>query len=293
MYKIISFLLILCMSSFVIAKPWSEILHEKFAMLTDSHFEIMANQYQSFVNNTAYAIGHPVIKSVPIIDNEEPLIDIRYMHNSRLCMLPHPLEGKFFYGADYNSGLPCASKIRKELYRKLKKMISCLDELSALFGYNSGEVSIKVFEGLRDLKTQTKLFQDKLEEIKKDNPDFTEQEAELETSKWVSPVKNNVPPHSTGAAIDIRLWNETTHDFVDLGKFGVIWGENKAAPTFSEDITDAQKRNRLYLLMAASEAGLVNYTYEYWHFSCGDRYAVYWQTHDSTKRVACYGAVNG
>ncbi|HEV2601777.1 MAG TPA: hypothetical protein VGT41_05815 [Candidatus Babeliales bacterium] len=36
----------------------------------------------------------------------------------------------------------------------------------------------------------------------------------------------------------------------------------------------------------------LNYTYEYWHFSCGDRYAAYWQESDPTKRVAYYGVAN-
>jgi len=31
------------------------------------------------------------------------------------------------------------------------------------------------------------------------------------------------------------------------------------------------------ILFAASNANLVNYPFEYWHFSTGDRYAAYWQ----------------
>ena len=60
--------------------------------------------------------------------------------------------------------------------------------------------------------------------------------------------------------------------FIDMGKFVVIWGPNVNAPTFSENISYEQKKNRLYLLMAATMTGLTNYVYEFWHFSYRDQY---------------------
>lgn len=42
---------------------------------------------------------------------------------------------------------------------------------------------------------------------------ISREEAESEASKWVSPYKNNVPVHSTGAAIDIRLWDNVQAPF--------------------------------------------------------------------------------
>lgn len=49
--------------------------------------------------------------------------------------------------------------------------------------------------------------------------------------------------------------------------------------------------NRLLLLVAAAQAGLVNYCYEWWHFSHGDRYAQFWQEANADKRIAVYDAV--
>lgn len=290
--KKIIILSLIAFNANILAKSWAEIINEKLMGSNDASYAIIIEQYESCVNNSAPAIANPVIKNIPIIENQEELIDIYSTNNSRISMLPSPLENKYFYGPDYNSGLPGASKIRKEIYNRLQKMVIYLDKLSELFGYTPGEVSIKVFEGLRDLKSQENLFNNKLNEIKLSNPNLTEEQAEIETSKWVSPVKNNIPVHSTGAAIDIRLWNEKISDFIDLGKFGVIWGENKTTQTFSENITDVQKLNRLYLLMAAARAGLTNYTFEYWHFSFGDRYAMYWLEKNEDKRIACYNAVH-
>ncbi|MGB8468039.1 MAG: hypothetical protein WCE21_03455 [Candidatus Babeliales bacterium] len=44
----------------------------------------------------------------------------------------------------------------------------------------------------------------------------------------------------------------------------------------------------LYFLIAANSGGLINYSYEHWHFSYGDRYAAYWST-TTGKKYARYG----
>jgi len=128
--------------------------------------------------------------------------------------------------------------MRASVFRKLQGMIDQLDQLAIYFGYEPGQVYILVFEGLRDLGTQKMLFDKKLEEILLLNPDMSFEMAEKETAKWVSPVKNKTPVHSTGAAVDIRLWDNKNNYFLDLGSFGVIWGDSQLASTFSEEITD-------------------------------------------------------
>jgi len=293
MYKsnyLILFLICNLLVNSLFSKSWQEIFNEKEIILNDNSYNIIKGQYKTVIANQSLVIACAQIKKINIKECDEDLIDIKLMNNPRIEMLPNDLNKKPFASADCNSGLPSASKMRLTLWNKLQTMIEALDELAENFGYKKGKICIRVFEGLRDLETQAKLFKNKFNEIKNLNKSLSDQELELETSKWVAPVKNNVPPHSTGAAIDIRLWNNETNDFVDLGKFGVIWGTNPCAPTFSENITDEQKLNRLYLLMAAAKAGLINYSYEYWHFSFGDRYAVYWTQKDELKRYAIYGS---
>jgi len=59
------------------------------------------------------------------------------------------------------------------------------------------------------------------------------------------------------------------------------------------DVTDRQKNNRLYFVMSATSAGMVNYLQEYWHWSSDDRYAAHWQQSDQEvdDKVAIYGPV--
>jgi len=273
------------------ATTWEQILTEKKIVQQDSSYLVITEQYAAYAQQQAPVVAHPIIKSITIIENNEPIIDIKLMQNKRINMLPDAPSKQVFVGPMYNSGLPSASKMRLGIWQKLERVLANLDNLAESFGYKPGKISIKVFEGLRDIETQKKLFMNKFDEIKRNNPSMSDDMIESETAKWVSPFKNNIPVHATGAAVDIRLWNDETNDFVDLGPFGVIWGTNKEAQTFSENLSDHQKFNRLYLLMATAKAGLVNYAYEYWHYSAGDRYAVYWQEKNDAKRCACYGLI--
>lgn len=236
---------------------------------------IIFEQYEAYQAHHLPKIADPIIKAIPIHESGEALVDIALERNPRIKMLPNPKTP--FESPDANSGFSSASKIRTSVYNKLNQLVKALDKIAPQFGFKAGQISIRVFEGLRDIETQNQLFNDKAKEIQLANPNFTPEEVIAETSKWVSPTLNNVPVHSTGAAVDIRLYDESTQTLLEMGKFGVIWGKNESAQTFSNNISDEIINNRLFLLVAAAEVGLINYPYEYWHFSAGDRYAAYWE----------------
>lgn len=267
---------------------WSILLENIRPHLTNATYQIIIQQSQAMEAVNAPKVADPCIKCIPIVETGELLVDVNAMHNKRISMLPNPDSS--FASPDCNSGLPSASKIRKTVFDKLEQMLLELDRLAPLFGYEAGQIDIKVFEGLRDIATQEMLFNNKVQEIKAANAQLTHEEAFAEACKWVSPVVNNVPVHSTGAAIDIRLWDTKKGEFLDLGKFGVIWGKNTHAPTFSSEISVVQKNNRLLMICAATQAGLINYCYEFWHYSSGDRYASYW-TQSEQERIAIYGSI--
>ncbi|MES2200286.1 MAG: M15 family metallopeptidase [Chlamydiota bacterium] len=279
---IISFVLI---TNICFGKSWKEVIEDYKTVLPNTG--ILQKQYQAYVSSDAPTIVDPRIKEIPICENGEKVVDLRLNSSERILMMQEPNAP--FEGPCFNSGLPSASKMRTGLFVKLQKMIEALDSLANDFGYEPQQICIKVFEGLRDLNTQKNLFEKKMKEILQSNPHFTMEMAEQETSKWISPFRNNVPVHSTGAAVDIRLWDSKKENFLDMGVFGVLWGSNENAPTFSENITDEQKRNRLYCLASAETAELTNYVYEYWHFSSQDRYDVYWKNLDECR--ALYGSI--
>jgi zinc D-Ala-D-Ala dipeptidase len=270
---------------------WQEIFQTFESILPYPTHSLIKSQYLAFRSHSLPTIADERMKSIPIHENNEELVDIKTMDHQRISMLPDPQ--KPFEGALFNSGLPKASKLRKGVFLRLEKMVDALDNLAPYFGYQPGQISIKVFEGLRDLTTQAKIFQAKFDEIQKKSPEMTRDEIERETAKWVSPVRNNVPVHSTGAAVDIRLWDNDKNDFLDVGSFGVLWGATEDAPTFSETgtLSIQQKLNRFLCVAAANQAGLTNYLFEHWHYSYGDRYDAYWHQNNPESRNAIYGSV--
>lgn len=254
----------------MMSATWKDLFAGRRELLKTGEGAAVFRQYELFSAGSAPKVVDPKIKEIPIYENGEELIDLKTIFDPRIGMMPNPV--KPFGSPDCNSGLANASKLRQGIFLRLEKMADALDVLAPSFGFEAGQIGIKIFEGLRDLSTQKTLYDRKLAEILSLSPELSLEEAHQETCKWVSPVENNIPVHSTGAAVDIRLWDNYSRAFLDLGPFGVIWGPNPHAPTFSEGIARSQKLNRLYGAMSAARAGLTNYFYEYWHFSSGDRY---------------------
>ncbi|WP_106874733.1 M15 family metallopeptidase [Candidatus Phycorickettsia trachydisci] len=204
-------------------------------------------------DNTLYLpIAHNDIKRIPIKENDEEMIDIIDMNNKRLVPLSK-------FSSQYNNTYKEFSLIRKTVADKLLKMLEFLPV----------ELGIAYFEGFRPIYKQKQYFDDKMRETLETIKD--KELAYEETSKSVlPPFDGNTPTHATGAAIDMTLFS-FKNGLLDMGKFDTIFGPNHHQETFSTDTTQAQRKNRLILLEAAIKAGFVNYGFEWWHYSYGDK----------------------
>lgn len=288
------FLAALCVVSFVhttLSESWLEMLNSHRNNITKSTYQFLMKQYQDYIQGKALKIADVRIKQIPIIENNEKVVDLANINHPRIsimtddqCFLAHQFPG------DIDPRSSGYSKMRASVFNALENMIVQLDVLAPEFGYQVGMLEIKLFEGLRDLATQKQLFDEKMKKFIDENPTMTEQQAYDETCKWVSPYINNVPVHSTGAAVDIALWDKKSQTFCNMGRFNT---GGKQAPTFCQDesLTEQQKNNRLLFLLAATEAGLTNYLNEFWHFSLSDRYAAYYREENAELRCANYGSV--
>lgn len=269
-------LIVLCAVTSVCAN-WQGDLDVYRATMGEQAYALLSKQYQAFACGQSLAIADPIIKQIPIVENYEQVVDVVSMHHDRIAVMnDEELLLAHECADDIDTRSPQHGTMRSSLFYALESMIKELDKLAVDFGYEVGFLEIKVFEGLRDLATQKELFNSKMEIIMANNPGMMHEQAYAETSKWVSPYIDNVPPHSTGGAIDIHLWNNATQSFCDMGRFNK---GGSVAPTFSTDtaINKEQQKNRLLFLIAATRAGLTNYSFEFWHFSLGDRYAAYWR----------------
>ena len=75
-------------------------------------------------------------------------------------------------------------------------------------------------------------------------------------------------PHVTGGAIDLAMVDKDLH-IIDVGQ----WLDIKEAAHFDYDgLSKEQRENRELLKSVMVDQGFVNYPYEWWHYSYGDKY---------------------
>lgn len=205
-------------------------------------------------------ISDPKVLSIPIHENQDTWIDLRTQNT--IAYGPSP---EIPNNQDY-------TYLRKTVYEKLKQAQSKLPK----------GLKFCLYEGYRSLNLQEIIFTKHYANVKQRNPDWTEKDIFLETTKLVSPVINpdhtqNIPPHSTGAAIDVYLINAQGKP-IDMGIHPKDWMMDKDGQlslTASTYITNEAKKNRQIMNDALSTVGFVNYPTEYWHWSYGDRYWAY------------------
>lgn len=208
------------------------------------------------------AIADPSIVAILVRECGEPLIDLRSE------------KGIAFGPSPERPDNVCYTKMRKTVYEKLCEAQSLLPK----------GVRFCLYEGWRSLTLQRELFTEMYENNRENFPEMGDEELFFETMKLVSPVTLpngtlNIPPHSTGAAIDVYLIDDEGA-LLDMGMPIDQWSFDIGAllsQTDSSHISPDARANREIMSAALSKAGFINYPTEYWHWSYGDRYWAYYK----------------
>jgi len=217
-------------------------------------------------------IADPKILAIPIHENHDSLIDLR--NQNIIAFGPSP---EIPDNTDY-------TKMRNCVYEKLVQAQTMLP-----YG-----LKLRIYEGLRSIDLQERLFQERYNKIKQLHSSWSHEEIFQETTRLVSPIINadgsrNIPPHSTGAAIDIYLI-DNNHQIIDMGIKTEDWMldlDGSLSVTDSLKISPEAQENRKIMNTVLSNVGFVNYKAEYWHWSYGDRYWAYY----TGQPYALYGSV--
>lgn len=208
-------------------------------------------------------ISDPKIWEMTVQECHEPLIDLK-----TLDFAISNARASFYAGF---------TKVRKTVAMKLEAASKVLPKgMTFLFS-----------EGHRPISLQRQMFTDYCAVLKKANPHWDEATVRREASQFIAPPED-VPPHSTGGAIDITLLDKDGRE-LDMGSAldafpGPVENYNFTA---TKAISPAAKANRQILVDVLSEAGFVNYPAEWWHWSYGDKY---WAYH-AKQPHAIYGPV--
>lgn len=201
-------------------------------------------------------INEKIISSISIRENNEPLIDLKEQQELAYGPPPDtPLTQN-----DY-------TKLRKTVYEKL-----CLAQKQLPDGWK-----FKIYEGLRSLSVQKILFDEHYNNLRLKNSNKSEEELFKEACLLVAPVSlfkgaTNVPPHSTGGAVDLEVIN-SNGNLIDFGMTIKDWYkvDPDICETYSQKISAEAIQNRKTLLDIMNKHDFVNYPREWWHFSYGDR----------------------
>jgi len=226
------------------------------------------------MDNKFVLIADPIVMNIPIQENGEPLVDLR--EQTEIQFGPSPeIENNQVY-----------TKIRESVYLRLKEAQRLLPEGTFLC----------LYEGLRTVSLQQMLFDERKRKIQTSHPHWSETEIYTEVIKMVSPVMTlegiiNIPPHSTGAAVDVYLVDRLGRP-LEMGILTKDWAEDvdgKLSLTHSTLISEEAKKNRAIQSKAMTCAGFVNYPTEYWHWAYGDRYWAF----EKKRPFAFYNTVEG
>lgn len=101
-----------------------------------------------------------------------------------------------------------------------------------------------------------------------DHPDRSPQEALVFARTFIDDPVIKIPSHCCGSAVDVDLFDTTTHKLVDFGS--QVNTPSDISFLHSSDISREQYANRMTLLGAMLGAGFAPSFVEWWHYSYGD-----------------------
>ncbi|GII89882.1 M15 family metallopeptidase [Sinosporangium siamense] len=191
-------------------------------------------------------ISDPRVTSIPVEESGEPLGDAR--GRLRLSSLLADPEGAYAH-------------LREGVLTRLEEAERLLPA-----GY-----ALLMVEGYRPPVLQRRYFDKYSGELRAAFPEMSPEEVHVAASRYVSPIE--VAPHTAGAAVDLTLCYEDGTE-LDMGTEINANPEQSdgACYTAAPGIGDEARHHRDILSAALTEAGLVNYPTEWWHWSFGDRY---------------------
>lgn len=200
-------------------------------------------------------------------------------------LAPIPNDGRFVFadphpylalGAPYGDATPFV--VRLSVLAALEKAAMLLDEFHP--GYR-----FKIYDAYRPIEVQAFMVEHVADEYCRKVAGILLQEAEDEIKErayahahgiWAPAINDPYapPPHSTGAAIDLTIVDETGKE-LDMGSL-IDEHENAHPESFLDSEhpkADEYQKNRDTLKAFMESSGFSRLPHEWWHFSLGDQHS--------------------
>lgn len=207
-------------------------------------------------------INDSKILEIPVTDNNEPLVDLMPCN-------------KFYLPSQIKTNIGISDSVNLLVRKKVK------DKLIEASNMLPKGISFVIIECYRKYNYQKMLFNEKLKTLQTEYPKYDKSKVIQMASRYVS-NPDIYSPHLTGAAVDLALIDESLN-LLDVGN---LFEHTDSALTDFKQLTSLQKENRQLLIKIMSDVGFINYPYEWWHWSYGDKYWGY-----ANKTTAIYHTV--
>ena len=206
---------------------------------------------------------------LPIAECGEPLVTL--LESPQLRLKPAYLELGL-------AGASAAMQLRSGAAQRLEQALTLLPTT----------LGVLVLDVFRPLKVQQALWEWQWQEVKRDNPNFTNTQIHQTVRQFVAepsadPAKPT--PHRTGGAVDLTLFALATGEPLPMGTEFDEATDTAQSDWFERFPQEPVTTNRRLLYHAMTSAGFVNYPSEWWHFEFGTRR---WAESQGTK-IARYG----
>ncbi len=159
-----------------------------------------------------------------------------------------------------------------------------LEKLQTVSAQLAPRYGLMIFDAYRSIETQQYLFNLFAENIQKMHPEWTAQQVDEETRRFVAhPTdrsKFEIPMHNSGGAVDLTVYDMHTGqacymgaDFdatVDASSTIYFEAPYTTNTGFSAEEWLAARHNRRVLFHLLKQEGFINYCEEWWHFDLGD-----------------------
>jgi len=223
-------------------------------------------------------------QNIPIAECGEPLVAIT---SEIITIDPHPY---MLLGAPYGDRSPFF--VRQSILEKLQKSQAYLQTIRPNY-------QIAIFDAYRPIPVQQFMVDysfAQLAESKGLEVNFLSEEQKNslmgEVMKfWAIPSDDPQmpPPHSTGAAIDVTLFNSELLE-VNMGS-PIDEISDRSLPNYFANSVDSLEMefhcNRQLLNEVMTHSGFVRHPNEWWHFSYGDQLWAW----TSNEKIAIYGGI--
>lgn len=145
-------------------------------------------------------------------------------------------------------------------------------------------LKLKIYDGYRPISVQQRLWNFYRQQVKNDNPTFSDEEIDFKTSFFVSKPSydiNQPSLHNTGGAVDLTLITDNGYE-LNMGTLFNDFTDRAWTNHFEKYENNKDVReNRRILYKSMIDAGFTNLPSEWWHYDYGTKFWAYFKDTDA------------